>query len=436
MNIKVNVVGYAAKAEYITRQIASILKTRKLDAPMVRAGLQHFNGNVYLLIKLDSAKMKSIGRYSSPDLVLQIRSTIGVPVVPLPINGFWFVILIKQIKKSHKLPASTDFPGWKKNVLQLGTDPNNVSVEMPWSKVVHIMIGGMTGSGKTNLQRLIINQAIQEKFELIILDPKRTGFSYLNDHPQLVMKEIAHNNHECRQHLSGLLFALRLRYDRFSELPGPAPETLEAFNAAVNEKLPHILLVIDEINTLIKSHGGPNSDFANCLNEIITTGRQFGIHVIASGQIFHRQIIGFIRDQFALRICFQVAERSTSTTILGTGAAVNLRQPGMAASNRFPNFQVHLMRDADLIPKDDEIGLTPDELEMAKKLIDDHGGKFTFAALKDVAGLGQPRATKLRNAWHERGLVEQRADLNNAWMITTATIERIENRLNPVLIDV
>jgi len=59
-------------------------------------------------------------------------------------------------------------------------------VLLPWSKLGHLLIVGMTGSGKSSMLRVIVLQAIRNGFLLLLADIDQTTFAMLERHENLM----------------------------------------------------------------------------------------------------------------------------------------------------------------------------------------------------------------------------------------------------------
>ena len=88
-------------------------------------------------------------------------------------NGFRYAILLSN---PPTLPEHADFPGWRQGLVQLGVTPNGAQVATGWSDIGHVLVGGMTGSGKSNFLRLLVQQAIAEGHALALAYPDGRTF--------------------------------------------------------------------------------------------------------------------------------------------------------------------------------------------------------------------------------------------------------------------
>jgi len=190
-----------------------------------------------------------------------------------------------------------------------------VSVDI--SLTPHLLIGGSTGSGKTKLTELLINQALTKGEEVLIYDPKGIDYKSFAHHPKC---RIIDNEPDFKGALSNvvnLLFQHKTYFAQhgttdISELPTP---------------LPRIFIVIDECAMLYDTAGRDKDEKA--LIERITKnsatiarmGRAFGIHLILATQRPDAAAVpGTIKSNIDIRICGK-ADATLSTIILGDGRA-------------------------------------------------------------------------------------------------------------------
>jgi DNA segregation ATPase FtsK/SpoIIIE-like protein len=129
---------------------------------------------------------------------------------------------------------------------------------------------------------------------------------------------------------------------------------LQQFREKDNEKLPRIILMVDEFQTLFSEDDSLAAEASNILDRIVRLGRSFGLKVImASQNLSSSHISRSTKDQMAVRIALQSSE-ADSRLILGdeNPAARSLTRPGEAiynAANGSPegdtHFQVFLLRE-------------------------------------------------------------------------------------------
>jgi S-DNA-T family DNA segregation ATPase FtsK/SpoIIIE len=166
--------------------------------------------------------------------------------------------------------------------------------------IPHLLVGGATNWGKSNFLHALIAALLQLETIVIVIDHKRLDFGYLRDLCLLAKRE---------KETETILEALDREMERRFDL-------LEAADVVKIQEyegnLPYIVVVIDELAEC-------NSDAVmGLLDRLARLSRAVGIHVVAATQRPSTKIInGDTRSNFPARLCFQMADESSSRVILG-----------------------------------------------------------------------------------------------------------------------
>ena len=236
----------------------------------------------------------------------------------------------RQIVRVHAVPADSDFPAllpWKDEylspdnfVLVLGeslTEPVTVNL----TNIPHILLGGSTGSGKSVLLKLLLMQAYKKRAEVYIAD-----FKGGVDCPKIGRQKC----HMCFREdtllyvLGQLVAVLECRKEQLEET---GCKDLDAYNEAMENKLPRIVFACDEVAEMLDRTGADGerkkllSQIENRLATLARLGRAFGIHLILATQRPDANVIpGQIRSNMDFRVCGR-ADSILSGIILGNGDA-------------------------------------------------------------------------------------------------------------------
>lgn len=380
-------------------------------------------GSVWLFLIMDDRKIGKKEYYTSDNTTGQISAALnGKPVVALGTEGLTYGVLLSE--RPH-LPQMIDYPGWKAGVLQVGLSVYGREAEIGWKQLGHVIVAGLTGSGKSTFLRLLTEQAIQEEHSLALADPDGRSFPYLRKSSSL-FTSVGRDPDGCQDVLNEVMEEI-YRRDKLYDMVQGFPDSLEAYNEVASEKLPRIITVIDEFNGMVLSSGGVNGEFSKTAVAIAWRGRKFGVNLVLAGQDFTKAVVGPVRDQMTTKICFQVANSGISRVVLNVGGAEKLKYPGRALTNRWGKLQTYKLDIGD-VPESD--GVTDYERDLAKNLRDNFGGRMTYDALLEN-GYGRKRAIRIRNSWLERGLAETRPDQDNALCIIPGKFQDImENNGN------
>jgi S-DNA-T family DNA segregation ATPase FtsK/SpoIIIE len=266
------------------------------------------------------------------------KSTVGIEVPNLH----------REVIYLRELVEGSDFTGSSsKLTLCIGKDITGKMRVADLIQMPHILIAGSTGSGKSvALNAMIVSilyKATPDEVRMIMIDPKRLELSLYDGIPHLYTPivtepKVAANvlrraTYEMEQRLKKLA-ARGVRnieqYNRLFEGDG----TLSLFdsdgeaNAAQEEPLPYLVIVIDELADLMMVE--PQT-VEESITRLAQMARAVGIHLILATQRPSVDVItGLIKANMPSRISFRVASKVDSRTILdGNGAEALLGRGDM-----------------------------------------------------------------------------------------------------------
>lgn len=175
--------------------------------------------------------------------------------------------------------------------------------------IYHALIGGITGLGKTVLLHNVICGTAwcysPQEVQLILMDYKEgTEFKIYEKLPHVKVLSI----HSEREFGLSVLEYLRTEIERRGELfKGYKVSNLKNYRQASNDKLPRLLIVIDEFQVLLSNNDRIARDVADLLDDITKRGRSFGINLLlctqSLGEIF---IKNATLSQLGLRIALKL----------------------------------------------------------------------------------------------------------------------------------
>ena len=221
--------------------------------------------------------------------------------------------------------------------LGLGKDIGGKPIVVDLSKMPHLLVAGTTGSGKSvgiNAMLLsLLYKAAPEKVRLILIDPKMLEMSVYDEIPHLlcpVVTDMRQAGHALNwavaemerryklmsklgvRNLAGYNHRIEEAKKRGENLSNPfslTPETPEPL-----EKLPYIVIVIDELADLMMVVGKKVEEL---IARIAQKARAAGMHLILATQRPSVDVItGLIKANIPTRIAFQVSSKIDSRTIL------------------------------------------------------------------------------------------------------------------------
>ena len=264
--------------------------------------------------------------YADDRFLHQLSSTLhGTPVTSSNGTGFRLAALLDGPREL--LPERLNYPEHLPGQVRLGLDAAGREVTLTWEHFGHGLIVGMTGAGKSSMLRVLAAEALADGHVLIIGDLHDNTFPMLAGQPAL-LAPIAHTVADYIERLK-LIKAIaddrRVKY-MARHARGLYPDNLEEYNTAVEsgQQLPRIVAFFDEISTACDQDRGRYGELAHLAFQAATEVRKFGINLIFSGQSINADLIGPMRDQITTRVCFQVARREISRTVVYRPGACSL----------------------------------------------------------------------------------------------------------------
>ena len=216
----------------------------------------------------------------------------------------------------------------------MGKDVGNRKVYGDISKMIHMLVAGSSGSGKSVfLGSLIISLIYKyspEELRLILIDPKKTEFVLYNDLPHLMINEIITDAHKAVQSLNWAIGEMNRRYGLFEQMSraGTYVVNLDQYNQHVEkaERLPKIVMIIDELADLMLA---AKKEVEDRIQNLTQKARAAGIHLVVATQRPSTDVItGVIKSNLNTRIAFAVATDVDSRVILDQSGAQKLLGKG------------------------------------------------------------------------------------------------------------
>ncbi|MDD5591160.1 MAG: DNA translocase FtsK [Dehalococcoidales bacterium] len=205
--------------------------------------------------------------------------------------------------------------------LALGKGAGGEAVAADLTKMPHLLIAGATGSGKTvclnaTICCLLLHNS-PNSVRFIMIDPKRVELTPFNSIPHLATPVIVDTN----KAVSALRWLNQEMDKRYQKMASASARNIETYNKNKEgeEKLPYIVLVVDELADLMMA-GFDEVEHIIC--RLAQLARATGIHLVVATQRPSVDVVtGLIKANFPTRISFAVTSQVDSRTILDiTGA--------------------------------------------------------------------------------------------------------------------
>ncbi|MXW88923.1 MAG: hypothetical protein F4Z54_05165, partial [Acidimicrobiaceae bacterium] len=203
----------------------------------------------------------------------------------------------------------------------------------------HLLIGGTTGSGKSELLRSLVAglamSADPDHVALVLIDYKGgAAFDRCAEMPHVAGMVTDLDDRLAERALVCLEAELRHREER---LRAAGAEDLAAFRARsgpADEPLPRLVVVVDEFATL----AAELPDFLHSLVGIAQRGRSLGVHMVLATQRPAGVVTDDIRANTSCRIALRVTDRHDSNDVIDSPAAARIprQRPGQALARLGP----------------------------------------------------------------------------------------------------
>ena len=228
----------------------------------------------------------------------------------------------------------------------VGKDIAGRSVFLNLATTPHLLIAGTTGAGKSSGINCIITSLLMrttpEQVKLILIDPKQVEMGQYNRLPHLLTQPVT-NPKKAANALQWACKEMDRRYDVLSEvgfrdiggynaaydrgelhgeLRGETIPGLELESTATFERMPYIVVVVDELNDLMMVAA---RDVEESITRIAQKARAVGIHLIVATQRPSVNVItGVIKANVPARMAFAVSSLTDSRVILDQPGAEKL----------------------------------------------------------------------------------------------------------------
>jgi S-DNA-T family DNA segregation ATPase FtsK/SpoIIIE len=235
----------------------------------------------------------------------------------------------------------------------LGKDIAGKPVLADLAKMVHILIAGTTGSGKSGCINCVISsillRASPEQVRMIMIDPKKVELSHFDGIPHLLAPVVT-NMKNASYVLANVVREMEHRYERMSRA-GNAQNIRELnkkLERTGDQPLPYIVLVIDELADLMMVSPAEVED---CIIRLGQLGRGAGIHLVVATQRPSVDVVtGMIKTNIPSRIAFAVSSQTDSRVILDTGGAESLLGDGDMLFHPFGSSRLLRVQGAFMTP--------------------------------------------------------------------------------------
>lgn len=259
-----------------------------------------------------------------------------------PLGGMLSEDTYKQAPKSALLFA-------------LGKNMAGKNVYGDISKMIHMLVAGVSGSGKSvfihSMLVSLLYRYSPEELRLILIDPKRIEFDAYNGLPHLATEKVVCEPRKALKALDWAIKEMDRRYcliDSFGRRTESFVVNVDQYNEKVEkaDRLPKILIVIDELADLMLA---ARKELEDRVQSLAQKSRAAGIHLVLATQRPTKDVVtGVIRSVMPTRVAFAVPAEADSRVVLEQEGAQKLlgrgdmlyTTPGMSEPIRVQNGYV------------------------------------------------------------------------------------------------
>ena len=236
------------------------------------------------------------------------------------------------------LVESPEFDKFPANLIfAVGKDIGGKTVFADIAKMPHLLIAGATGSGKSVCINTIIMgilfKAHPDDVKMIMIDPKVVELSVYNGIPHLLIPVVT----DPKKAAAALHWGVAEMTERYKKFADFNVRDLKGYNkkvesmrasgdSAAPEKMPQILIIVDELADLMMVSPG---EVEESICRLAQLARACGIHLIIATQRPSVDVItGLIKANMPSRVAFAVSSGVDSRTILDMVGAEKLLGKG------------------------------------------------------------------------------------------------------------
>lgn len=275
----------------------------------------------------------------SDDIALNLASSgvrIEAPIPGKAAVGVEIPNKVVSVVKMRELISSKKFTSSKsKLTVVLGRDISGEIMTADLAKMPHLLIAGSTGSGKSVcINSFIISllyNARPDEVKLLMIDPKVVELGVYNGIPHLLVPVVT----DPRKAAGALGWAVNEMLSRYKRFAENNVRDLDSYNDLIErnpcltdkegevlEKMPQIVIIIDELSDLMMAAPNEVEDYICRLAQM---ARAAGMHLVIATQRPSVDVItGIIKANIPSRIALAVSSQIDSRTILDMSGAEKL----------------------------------------------------------------------------------------------------------------
>ena len=397
-------------------------------------------GDRYALLEIDPHRLPPKVRI--PDLESQavlthLAATLGRPVRVLNSVGLTYAVILAPAPKLPPLPTRAELPDRPEGMpyaWPFGMTRAGQAVWQSLERTGHILMAGQTGSGKSTALNLalvnLFDQHGPEELQAVLIDPKAVE---LQGYGGLV--HLARPVATTADDAAALVAWLGAEIERRQALFAGVARDLAGYNRKAAEPLPRLLVVFDEVVSLVMGWGGVRSETFRALVALTVKARALGVSLVFAGQSARSDVLDLVREQCGVKVALRLDTPHASRAAIGMTGAERLphKTPGrmiVSGLGAAPEvLQGFWLPEAELDARLARIAgrqpcpLTDHELALVRYAVNDLAGAFKVQVLYEALKGSQwhwswRQLQKLAKRWELRGWLTPNADSATARQVT------------------
>ncbi|MCD6321760.1 MAG: DNA translocase FtsK 4TM domain-containing protein, partial [Clostridiales bacterium] len=314
-------------------QIAELLEETLESFGVVAKVVNYSKGPTVTRYELQPKSGVKVSRITNlaDDIALNLAARdvrIEAPVPGKAVVGIEVPNKEKAIVPLKEILSSKEFINHESPVaIAIGKDIGGKVMVADVRKMPHMLIAGATGSGKSVAINCIITSILYksspEDVKLLMIDPKKVELGNYNGIPHLLIP-VVNNVKKAAGALNWAVTEMTGRYDKFS---AAGVRDVDSYNKKMEgtedvEKMPQILIIIDELADLMAAAPG---EVEESICRLAQLARAAGMHLIIATQRPSVNVItGLIKANIPSRVAFSVVSQVDSRTIIDMAGAEKL----------------------------------------------------------------------------------------------------------------
>lgn len=323
---------YGSDYEEKSKALENVLSSFKIDAK-VTGVTRGPSVTQYELTMPFGISVKRVLAYDG-DIAATLRSKKGIRIeAPIAGKNAVGVEVPNDTPSTVGLRELLESPEFKstKAVLPfaVGKNISGETIIKSLPKMVHMLVAGSTGSGKSVFLHSILLSLMYKcspsQLRFILIDPKRVEFTIYSGMPHMMLPNAVSNCDKAINALSWAVKEMERRFDTFQTL---SVQNIEDYNhceqvkSGEYPKIPYIVIVIDELNELMMTG---KKEVEEKITRLSQLGRASGLHMIIATQRPSADVVtGTIKNNLPTRVAFALQSGIDSRVILDEMGAEKL----------------------------------------------------------------------------------------------------------------